>query len=240
MRLISKYHDYYDSAIGYGIDPNVTYVRKAETFKVRTPEYKQHIDKLGIKDFIHARHTIKRGDMNIKSFMLIFCGKAYYGIRFEYIRNGTAREHLPVIYGVFYDFDSAEFWFNKWGLDIESTLEKKRELWYNSASVKIIKEHFNKVHEHQKFIDYTFELDAPAIYIGPDYITTNPRLVALEFYKAKAPFEAFQELSMYISGVMGGSSPKLVELTDKDLIAKHGFDKKSFRKEKEIYRKARQ
>jgi hypothetical protein len=34
-------------------------------------------------------------------------------------------------------------------------------------------------------------------------------------------------------GVMGGKSPSMIEVADKDRIAKHGFDKFSFRKEKQ-------
>jgi len=55
----------------------------------------------------------------------------------------------------------------------------------------------------------------------------------MEFFKIVDPFTAFQELSMFIGGIMGGKSPIMIEVADKDRIAKHGFDKFSFRKEKQ-------
>ena len=56
------------------------------------------------------------------------------------------------------------------------------------------------------------------------------KLSDIEFQKIVDPFTSFQELSMFISGVMGGKSPPIIQLKDEDLIGKHGFDKWSFRK----------
>jgi hypothetical protein len=51
------------------------------------------------------------------------------------------------------------------------------------------------------------------------------------FMKALDPFSAFQELSMWVGGVLCGQSPSIVEITDDITILEgHGFDKKiSFR-----------
>jgi len=38
---------------------------------------------------------------------------------------------------------------------------------------------------------------------------------------------------MYISGVLGGHSPKMIEVSNEVKIHKAGFDKFSFRKDKE-------
>jgi hypothetical protein len=87
-----------------------------------------------------------------------------------------------------------------------------------------------------------FELDSPIIVIDYDLLYTyvkkisvykNTKLRDIEFYKVVNTFRAFQDLSMFIGGVMGGKSPVMVEVSDKDRIAKHGFDKFSFRKEKQ-------
>lgn len=50
-----------------------------------------------------------------------------------------------------------------------------------------------------------------------------------EFYKILDLFVAFQELSMFISGIMGGKSPKMIEIADKDRRDMKGFNDKSFR-----------
>lgn len=58
----------------------------------------------------------------------------------------------------------------------------------------------------------------------------NPRLGDVEFGKRMDAYSVFQELEMFIGGVLPQSGAPTVELTDKDLIAKHGFNHWSFRK----------
>ena len=61
--------------------------------------------------------------------------------------------------------------------------------------------------------------------------TINPKLKDLQFYKVFDAFTAFQELQMFISGVLGTGEKELIEIEDKYKIGQHGFDKWSFRKE---------
>ena len=57
----------------------------------------------------------------------------------------------------------------------------------------------------------------------------NPKLQDEEFYRVFDPFMAYQELSMYISGVLGVGERPTVDISDIDMAAKKGFDNKSFR-----------
>ena len=56
-----------------------------------------------------------------------------------------------------------------------------------------------------------------------------PELKKYEFYKAVDSYSAFQELSMYISGVLGTGNPAMIHIDDKYRIAGHGFDRFSFK-----------
>ena len=48
------------------------------------------------------------------------------------------------------------------------------------------------------------------------------------------PYMTYQELEQFISGILGGNSPKMIEISDKDRLESHGFDNvTSFRKSKE-------
>lgn len=94
---------------------------------------------------------------------------------------------------------------------------------------EVLTQHFN-----QSFVDDNdhFVLDCPVFLIDKSGVTKNPKLGDFEFYKIKSPFEAYQELDMYISGVLGGKSPKLEEISDESMKLKKGFDHKySFKKE---------
>lgn len=55
-------------------------------------------------------------------------------------------------------------------------------------------------------------------------------LRSIEFYKAVNAFEAYQEIDMYLSGVLGQANKDTVNISDKDRVAQHGYDEWSFRK----------
>jgi len=61
----------------------------------------------------------------------------------------------------------------------------------------------------------------------------NPVLKDYEFYKIFDSYQAFQEIQMFISGVLGSKEKDIIMIEDKYKIASHGFDKWSFRKEPE-------
>ena len=57
----------------------------------------------------------------------------------------------------------------------------------------------------------------------------NNNLEDLEFYKIIDPFTAYQELSMYIGGVIALNEPDMVEIDDRNMRNKKGFDECSFK-----------
>jgi hypothetical protein len=62
-------------------------------------------------------------------------------------------------------------------------------------------------------------------------ILFNPSdLHKYKFQKVFGPYEAYQELEMYISNVLKLHEPVTIEVSEKDRLSKHGFDKWSFRK----------
>jgi hypothetical protein len=61
-----------------------------------------------------------------------------------------------------------------------------------------------------------------------------PNLKDAQFAKVFDPYMAFQEIALWVGGILSGTENPIVQITD-DLvkIEKHGFDKKlSFRKAK--------
>lgn len=65
-------------------------------------------------------------------------------------------------------------------------------------------------------------------------VIINPCLKDLGFYKAVDPYTACQEIQMFISGVLGNNGKDIIDISDTSKIAKHGFDKMSFRKKKTL------
>lgn len=63
-------------------------------------------------------------------------------------------------------------------------------------------------------------------YVG--LLKTNPSLKELDFYKIKDVYQTFQELEMFLGGVLT-NDVKLLEPTDEEKLNIHGFNDKSFK-----------
>lgn len=108
MRIITKFKDYYDSAVAFGLDPNVVYVR--ETKEVGDIRHKQYIFHVGM-DYWYCYGTVG------------FCGKFYPFIDVRAFRlESSNKERL-----IFWDYES----FDKWH---KNTMPKRRR-WSNYKSI---------------------------------------------------------------------------------------------------------
>ena len=249
MRIFSKFHDYYDKALGYGIDPAVTYERKEEEITELIKKQYGMIDKI---EKVHADvfdfriEKINSPELKIEAkTIVLFCGRIYLCIKIGYkVKDYPLEKYVTEFIYTFDAFEKAITLHSKINLEHGITTG----LFDGTKSKLVtIARRFKMLFEKQGIVsdivtELHFELDAPIIVIDYDLIYAyskkikaykNRCLKNMDFYKIVDPFTAFQELSMFIGGVMGGKSPIMIEVADKDRIAKHGFDKFSFRKEKQ-------
>jgi hypothetical protein len=68
-------------------------------------------------------------------------------------------------------------------------------------------------------------------FVHRNVITLNPQLSQFGFVKFKDPYQAYQDLSMYVGGVLCSHKDKTVVMDDNVMRDKKGFDKWSFRKQ---------
>ena len=54
-----------------------------------------------------------------------------------------------------------------------------------------------------------------------DPLTLNPCLQDINFFKLVDPFTAFQEISMYLGGVLGTGEPEMITISDEDMRDKN-------------------
>jgi len=164
-----------------------------------------------------------------------FCGKCYPYI--EYQSSKVAYDHNNLIsYPVHYCYSKTELdeVISKEGskdeIDIYFAKKKSFRHWHRTTADKIEK-FFNETTFNEKtIIDELCRLGVPCLkWIGGS-TTLNPKLKDMQFYKVKDAFTTFQDLSMFISGVMGGQAPPMVPISDQIRKEKHGFDEWSFRK----------
>ena len=242
MYIIAKKNqkDYYDGVVGtMGVDKTLVYDREVIEFEENDiPTLFER--KRGYWCFISrdtnpfhklGYHSIKKECRKIYDehtyFIIGFCGKLYIGWKLYKIIDST---YNNVSTTITYD--------NEY---MKTILEPKS--WGG-----VLADNINYVQSYdalQMFRDFK----VPVFIYDSDYGRTslykkgsnnhkskffiNALLKDYEFYKVFDSFQAFQEVSMFMGGVLGKGEKEIIEVADKYKIGQHGFDKWSFRKEPE-------
>ena len=249
MLIVSNFHDYYDVVMKQGIDKSIVYHRKEQEIKFewRKPPYPKDYPVIGEADekvrLNQPYETYnRRNKYNITWILIGFCGKFYPAIHFHKDSSSYPYKEKTNFFAYTYN-ETEEFIkerFEKW--------EKKDFFKSHRRSRKYENpmEKFNEFGLMAFFLKYTdFEdhtlftkIKAPIVaFVNKEEswwhynakLKINCELKKYQFYKAIDPYMAFQELEMYISGVLGVGEPKITKISDRDMKFKKGFDQKSFR-----------
>ena len=245
MKIISNFKDYYDIGLKYGIDPEVIFKRTNQEYKiVDSLKYNKldatQIDLKLIKDFFIPLVDYK--SMLINPFYIGFCGKLYLG--FSYTIK-TFYEQKEIF------FYSKEDYCNMM-TNNDLTYNKDKENFYSKFDQQFdffnriiitntnIDEIFNKYSVREIGHDLFRKFNSPIFLLKHYYykhemkIIVNPILRMYKFMKKIDPMNAFQEINMYISCILGKEEKEIVTIPDNIQLYKKGFDKYSFKKEKKI------
>lgn len=225
MYIHSKFRDYYDCIQKYGGDDSQHWVRKQETTLLQSGE----------PAVMHIR------DAESSVFYLPYGSTMRMAVS-DWLWLGVAGKVFP-IYAAKNDWaDSLSYHYT-----VDSV----------GAAMKAISnkafEDFSKKHKYSKksykdllllrFSDtrpfeYIFEKYQTAIWLidkDPNRrvtyrLTSNPTLQDYDFQTVMDPATCYQEITMFLSGVLGCACADTIDIADEHRIAGHGFDKWSFRK----------
>lgn len=235
MKIVSKFHDYYDTAAIYGIDKTCVYLRAGE---IKKSDFNLDTGSRW-RSWPHEEKFVKvKADVEIRyrvdKYVIGFCGNLHPVVVIQKETDGLTKvERFS-----FYSTEKVQAFFTKEKLKLESgrsywsmrdfTVKSKQSLdnFFEVAQYKKLEEEFHKnncpVFVYGRFEDNKKEKLR---------VVTNPSLRDYRFAQVKDPQGAFQDIFMYISGVLGISAPPMVKVKDKELAAKRGHDGKySFRK----------
>lgn len=226
MRIISKFHDYYDVGLTHGIDPTLVYERK--TTELKRPEYanypilnkfREKITNYSDQPYVHVMgfsyqdartHYLNTDQIQkVETFVVGFCGNVISGVSVDnhYFYQADGLELL---------LPPPESWAKygkRWRRDHQTLGER---------TAQFIDTKF------QCSVDIFLEIKSPVFAIFQQKVIINPVLRTLEFYKAMNPVTAFQEISMFIGNFLL-KKDKPQPIPDKYLISEKGFDEHSFR-----------
>lgn len=230
MKIYSKFHDYYDSAMGYGVDDHIHWNRNAT--KIADDVY-PNVPNIG---------SLYPFDIKAEIHIIKFCGKMYPVVEIYKTINNQIKSHG-------YAYNSTDI------LNILNKIVKKNEVEKVFPKTKT-REHWilgRYLHFSQRDIDtffkeYTrksiglelfFEYKTPIIITrrergyGTDKehgMFINCELKPYSFQKIIDPFTAYQEIEMFMGGVLGLNDPETVNIEDKYLSKQKGFNEWSFKK----------
>lgn len=247
MRLIhGKIHDYYDVVAKYGhaTDGN-TFLRNPETIKIKYEKswtsngWKHTIDSnplsFIVKDSVNHYDNYFRFKNKVRAtvstFKILFCGKVYKGIKFS-LENSSKTPGLGVYtHHYCYDVNSIEelFLLND---DILPEKGKTRSI-FNRDKDLLSRESLNKYFIVNDYTDicvankYVIGIIESKINHNNGYeVVLNGRLEDYQFYRVIDPYTAYQELSMYVDGMLAYPGNIDVDIPDEYKIESKGFDKK--------------
>tara|TARA_Y100000034_G_scaffold8165_2_gene8949 strand:+ start:17497 stop:18261 length:765 start_codon:yes stop_codon:yes gene_type:complete len=252
MRIISNFRDYYDCVQAHGQDQGFVYVRNPETLNFAYNEWTDP-DGMGIWSFPYIRSAYSRSKFYLTEHIIGFCGKIYPVI--ELRKEATSD---PV---VCYNVEDVVNFINGAGFkkkeieEFNGAGKKRYNYWrtnWHDPNKKTFEKFFAKCVEQHEQHEGIFLKSGCPIFVAtyrdrwrhsrsvatptwkPSTITFNGELKGLGFYKIFSTALAYQEISMYLGGVLGTGNPPVPDVSNNDLIEAKGFNlKTSFRKEKE-------
>jgi hypothetical protein len=248
MRIIGG-HDYYDNAVKTGIDMSVVYVRNQsnvtldEILKSPLQRFKQQFEfKAPARNWRGTDFRIRQNnediDYSMSVFGVMFCGVEYRGIRLTSFNNTLHRSGQPsYMYSLqeakdfIAQFENVEFKPNTWRVDngfYNESYYVPRQL-----STREVEAFTNFGMVSMVYLPTIPSSDYPA---DMKFFVNSDTLEDVQFYKVMPVFDAFQKIAGWISGVLPSSANPMVEISDKDKVHKHGYNKWSFRKQPESMR----
>jgi len=230
MLLVSKFNDYYDSCIGYGVDKSVVYKRETEEDRLDNPSVIPSTLRSSYQiEYSYSSDRLRRDWRGFS--VLSFCGKPYV----FYTKECYSTTHTDTINKnrCIYSLEELEKHLNK---------SDSKDYFYRSKLNYAVRTFKILQRDSTDYLPLHFKHNSPILLFGHEAnkidsnyrdgsdMVINPRLKDIGFQKKVDPYAAFQDISMFISGVLGNTEKETVNISDKDLRDAKGFDKMSFKK----------
>jgi hypothetical protein len=182
---------------------------------------------------IPSDHINSPDRLRFYPILVLFCGTAHFGYRVDY----PFRCSLESTYE--YDIDKIESIIKEYDPKSYNSFThpfrycKTRYHWFSFSKPKLLeaKEKFRQESHNDLLIEHDTPIISVSNYYNKLKIQIDPNLKELEFYKEVDPFNAYQNIFSFVSGVLTTKGKTIPEISNDNKIQKSGFDKWSFRKE---------
>lgn len=253
MRIISKFKDYYDTAMGLGQDKRLAYLRSESVVSCQLYDYQPgSTDVFGLEAFVDfmagrtsgwSSYSERFGhEFSIGFGAVLFAGKVYPFARVNVYSPGAS---VTLKEDVLYSIGDLAAWCAENGaVRFTSSIEKDRFIgttrpnrsygrsWSSSYSWDFSLKDFFALHGSSQFESLALETHTPIAVFERnrvEFLRVNCPLKDYKFYKVLDSWQAFQELEMFMGNI---AAPDRVPVTisDRDRVIQYGFDSTSFRR----------
>lgn len=250
MRIISDFRDYYDTAMGYGVDYDTIWLRKEKKLEQGELMIRQE-DNRSRRRWPGGLRLPTDLDLDYHAHTIGFCGKIYgclvltkpglegpnrsrkFPVGLDPKPKKTicyTIEETDAFVEANYKKSGIEYYYSKNKINRWNDSSRKRYLPATRDSFLFFWSRIKEIHENEEF----FIKNNTPIFIDNKI---NAKLEDLEFYRVFDPYTAFQEIQMFFGRLRSPEKP-IPEISNPDMIEAKGFDlKSSFRKEPSKKRK---
>jgi hypothetical protein len=220
MRIISNFHDYYDSCKKFDLENFPIYKRKTEEEIFKNSFINNNNNHYLFK---FTMDSFKINKFYFLNFLILFCGKLYKGFR-------VCDEQTKF----FYNIDDIEnFILNN--IKDKKIIDNFYRSYFLTSTYKKLK---NYLSDQGKDFDLNIfqKHNSPIIafenrdYTNNYYQIINPNLKYFEFFKIHDVYSTYQQINMFVSGVLTNTEKEIPKISDELKLQSKGFDKWSFRK----------
>jgi hypothetical protein len=253
MRIIGG-HDYYDIGMGSGHDDRVVFVREINRTLDVVDACRHGLNKVKVNPRFEdsasgevlSRHN--RGnfrhrncDHDVLLLSVVLGDKQYSGIRIRrspFMRL-TEKEEI-----CFWDLNSLTAWLTRHGV---RAVDRRDDWRHDEDQAVPLADYFNVRTLPKRTVDYLVAQKMTLLtFMGEGHFDWDLRktrvfwrvngddLKGMQFYKLLDAYTIFQEIEMWLGGVVAPEGSRIVTITDDRIKRdKHGFDQYSFRKAKQ-------
>lgn len=252
MRTITRTHDYYDALMRSDLDKKIIFQREPKTLSMKDLDFNKrsrpYYSTWGTKEnydfFYISRGTTKETlqkrvydqlvvdnrYVNVQSFLIGFCGTLYNGMNVKTVNRQFKDEQYSILYEEeMYDY-------------LDKIFEHEKDSWYIKNTRNTIND-MKELKQSKKVLDLFLDQRVPYFVIESDpdaksygfRCILNCVLKDYEFYKMFDPYQAYQEIRMFVENQLAQDTQVVVPVGDDKIIAhSKGFNKYSFRKDKQV------
>lgn len=231
MRILSSFRDYYDSVQAMGQDRSILYLREQKEEELG----EESLEKYPFPSILGVNHHVNFfNGPTVWAQTIGFCGKIYGCARLACYNSGRYESSEAFCYNV--DEVTEFIRANYKEKNFEGYMSKENTKDWTRNLRRQHFEEFFRLHEEQRdrHLEMFFSTKTPIIVgvrrIYSARLTHNAKLRDYEFMRQFDPYQAFQEIQMFMGSL--AEDRKVVPVpSDEDMVSIKGFDKWSFRKE---------